>query len=110
MILLARDAKNPHSDSLWRRLPNDIRLSGLSFLNFRGEPIIGKTPKQIVNCAQFILANVDECNDYIKARQKIQLIEKVDKKGNYHFQFFKPLKEKPDVSQKEGAGVKLDLN
>ena len=78
MILLARDAKNPHSNSLWRRLPNDMRLFLLSFLNFRGETTIGKTTMQIVHCAQFIFAKGDECNGLIKAKQKIQIIEAVD--------------------------------
>ena len=106
IILLARDAKNLHSDSLWRRLPHDIRLYMFSFLNFRGETTIGKTTKQIVHCAQFIVAKGDECNGLIKAKQKIQLIEKVDSKGNYGFQFFKPLKKNPEVSQKQDSRVK----
>ena len=106
IILLARDAKNLHSDSLWRRLPHELRLLVFSFLNFRGETTIGKTTKQIVHCAQFIVAKGDECNGLIKAKQKIQLLEKVDSKGNYGFQFFKSLKENSKVSQKQDSRVK----
>ena len=87
-----------------------MRLSVLSFLNFHAESNIGKTPEQIICCVQFILAKGNECHGLIKAKQKIQLLETVDNKGRYHFKFFKPFKENPEVSQKQDACVKHCLN
>ena len=87
-----------------------MRLSVLSFLNFHAESNIGKTPEKIIHCAQFIFAKGDECNGLIKAKQKIQLIETVDSKGNYHFKFFKHLKENSGISQKQDSRVKHCLS
>ncbi len=68
MIMLARNAKSIDSTSLWKGLPKEIRFHILSFINLGGKAHIGKTAKQIEQCAQFIFANIDECNALIKAR------------------------------------------
>ena len=91
MILLAFDAKNPHSTSLWGPLPREIKLLILSYLHFQAEATLGKTAHQIIHCAKFIFENSEECHHLVKAKQKIKLVEQCDLKGNYHFHFFKPV-------------------
>jgi hypothetical protein len=89
MILLARDIKSSNPQSLWCRLPKEIRYLILASLNFQGETQIGKTRKQVYQCAKFIFDNIDECNELIKDKQAIKLLENKNAKGEYQFQFFK---------------------
>jgi hypothetical protein len=89
MILLARNAKSSNSASLWSWLPKDIRYYILESLSLNGEAYIGKTRKQVYQCTRFIFDHIEECNEVIKAKQKIKLIEKETANGNYQFCFFK---------------------
>jgi hypothetical protein len=83
IIMLARNAKNPNLNSLWAKLPKEIKLHVLNYLNSASESYISKTAKQTKQCVQFIFSNIDECNVLIKDKQRIKLIEKQDIKGNY---------------------------
>ena len=89
IIMLARNARNLKSDSLWVNLPKEIKLHILSFLNLVSQSYIGKTAKQTEQCVQFIFTHIDECNVLIKDKQKIKLLEKKAVNNNYQFQFFK---------------------
>jgi hypothetical protein len=72
-------------------LPKEVKLYVLSYLNLGSESYIGKNAKQTGQCIQFIFTNIKECNDLIKAKQKIKVMEKKAINGNYQFQFFKSL-------------------
>jgi hypothetical protein len=89
MILLACNDKSSNSQSLWNRLPKDIQYLILQFLNLHGVANIGKTKKQVYQCAKFIFDNRDECKQLIKDKQIIKLVEKKNAKGDYLFHFFK---------------------
>jgi Leucine-rich repeat (LRR) protein len=89
IIMLARNARNSNLDSLWAKLPKEIKLHVLSYLNLTSESYIGKTAKQTGQCVQFIFTHIDECNALIKDKQKIKLMEKKAINDNYQFQFFK---------------------
>jgi hypothetical protein len=74
IIMLARNARDPNLGSLWGKLPKEIKLHVLSYLNLASESYIGKTAKQTGQCVQFIFAHIDECNVLIKDNQKIKVM------------------------------------
>ena len=55
LVTSASDKANPHSQSLWHRLPPEIILLIFSFIDFRSTQSIGKSRQQVYYCATFIL-------------------------------------------------------
>jgi hypothetical protein len=89
IILLACNAKSFNNQSLWTRLTKDTQYLILQSLNFKGEAHIGKTTRQVYKCSKFIFENSGECDQLIKDKQPIKLVEKENVKSNYLFHFFK---------------------
>jgi hypothetical protein len=112
--MLAHNARKPNLNSLWVKLPKEIKLHVLSYFNLVSVSYIGKTAKQTGQCIQFIFTSIDDCNVLIKDKQKIKLMEKNANNGNYQFQFFKSTeylqaKKREDIFIKKTDQTKYNL-
>ena len=87
MIILAHNSMKGSHLSLWNQLPKELRLYIIGFLGSHAS--IGKSGKQIVACAMFIMENTLALNaslqEAIQTKQRFKVIENT-KTG--HFRFF----------------------
>jgi hypothetical protein len=96
MLILACDAVNPNSQSLWHQLPNDLMRQIIDLINFNSNgDSIGKSAKQIKKCKQFIFDNAQELHtslqEAIKTKQDFKIKENI---YTHTFCFF-PAKSSP---------------
>lgn len=89
MLILARDAANSSSLSIWHQIPKELMLHIIYVMDFRSNESIGKSAEQIYNCAKFIFDHIAELNaslqDAIKTQQDFKIIEN---NISHQFSFF----------------------
>ena len=104
MIVLGRDSANPHSQSYWSRLPKDLMLYIIGFIDFQPHESIGKDKKQIYQCAAFIFTHITELNECliesINNQQRFKVLEKRSN-GNSQFRFFSSKAEEKNKPENE---------
>lgn len=85
-------ACNKNNESSWVKLPNNIQLNIFRFLYSFEE--IGKTPEQLVGCAQFIINNKQSIRKFMQERKTFKIVEKI---GNDQSRLFSVKERDPAV-------------
>jgi len=78
LVTLACDKANPHSQSLWHRLPPEIILLIFSFIDFRSTQSIGKSRQQVYYCATFILNYIREIKTALQQGNRFTVQEQLN--------------------------------
>jgi len=103
LVTLARDKANPHSQSLWHRLPPEIILLIFSFIDFRSTQSIGKSRQQVYYCATFILNYICEIKAALQQGNRFTVQEQLNQPLSSATRFvllFKSVTHQGDESKK----------
>jgi len=99
-LILALDWAKSDSSSYIRKLPKEVLLYIISFIDFESSYLINKNNQQIYLLANFVFNKIVDIKNSINQKQSFKIIENQDNESiHFNIKFFTPKRKKLEPKQ-----------